>query len=60
MKTGVLRYYKYHGQERQVNDSITSEFDIVLTTYGTVTADYVRQRNTLTQIQWYRVILDEG
>jgi hypothetical protein len=36
------------------------QYDVIVTTYGTVAADFVRNRSQLHGIHWYRVILDEG
>lgn len=36
-----------------------SSFDVVLTTYATLAADYADQ-GILHQMEWYRVVLDEG
>jgi SWI/SNF-related matrix-associated actin-dependent regulator of chromatin subfamily A3 len=57
---GALRYCKYHGQERPKDSSDLVQYDVVLTTYGTVVADFSRSRNVLERINWYRMIVDEG
>jgi len=35
-------------------------FDIVLTTYSTLVADFSNGPGVLHQMQWFRVVLDEG
>jgi SWI/SNF-related matrix-associated actin-dependent regulator of chromatin subfamily A3 len=57
---GTLRYCKYHGQDRSKDPSALVQYDVVLTTYGTVVADFSRSRNVLDHINWYRLIVDEG
>jgi len=34
--------------------------DVILTTYGTLAADFKRKQSIVYKIMWYRVILDEG
>lgn len=34
--------------------------DITLTTYSTIAADFCRGRRILSNISWFRVVLDEG
>jgi hypothetical protein len=57
---GALSYFKYHGQDRPNCPAAISQYDIVLTTYGTLAADFCRSRTLLERINWYRMILDEG
>lgn len=59
---GCIQYIKYHGQDRQQLDARLDEQDIVLTTYGTVMAEYRRGlgRSALHRVGWFRLILDEG
>lgn len=53
-------YYKYHGFGRESNAENLSEFDIVFTTYATVTSEFCRGLSILHQIKWFRIVLDEG
>jgi SWI/SNF-related matrix-associated actin-dependent regulator of chromatin subfamily A3 len=57
---GSLRYCKYHGQDRPKDPSILVRYDVVLTTYGTVVADFNRPHKVLENVKWYRLIADEG
>ncbi|KAM0813694.1 hypothetical protein AB5N19_13693 [Seiridium cardinale] len=55
-----IQWHKYHGINRSLDLSIIHSYDIVLTTYGTVTADSSRRRGLLDQVFWYRIGLDEA
>ncbi|KAH8688376.1 SNF2 family N-terminal domain-containing protein [Ilyonectria robusta] len=57
---GTIKYYKYHGRERTDDPSLFGKYDIVLTTYGTVAADFRKRRGTLNSARWYRTVLDEA
>lgn len=57
---GTLSVYKYHGPNRKLPSSSTLPYHIVLSTYGTVAADYSRGGGVLACFHWYRLILDEG
>jgi SNF2 family DNA or RNA helicase len=57
---GTLRYFRYHGQNRPKDSSVLVRYDVVLTTYGTVVADFNRAHKVLERIDWYRLIADEG
>ncbi|KAK1758206.1 SNF2 family N-terminal domain-containing protein [Echria macrotheca] len=60
MRPGSISHCKYHGKNRHTANPDLSDYDIVLTTYGTVAADFTRQRNVLRGVYWYRVVLDEA
>lgn len=53
-----LKCMKYHGTAK-VDAAELIDYDIVLTTYATLTADS-SQRGVLHSIQWFRVTLDEA
>ena len=36
------------------------EADIVITTYHTLASDFARAKHELREIEWYRLVLDEG
>lgn len=57
---GSLEVIKYHGHRREVRPAKLADTDIILTTYHTLAADVASKKNTLHQIRWYRVVLDEG
>jgi SWI/SNF-related matrix-associated actin-dependent regulator of chromatin subfamily A3 len=57
---GTLTTVKYHGQSRQHLVSRVYDVDIVLTTYHTLAADSGPNNKALSEIEWYRVVLDEG
>ena len=56
----TITYHKYHGHDRNVDLISLLSNDIVLTTYGTVAAEFKRKKSLLHQIKWYRIVLDEG
>ncbi|KAK7431621.1 hypothetical protein QQZ08_001839 [Neonectria magnoliae] len=57
---GAIKYYKYHGRERTIDPALFCNYDIILTTYGTIAADFSTQRGTLRKVHWYRTVLDEA
>ncbi|KAI1142211.1 SNF2 family N-terminal domain-containing protein [Hypoxylon sp. FL0543] len=66
IKPGQLTYYVYHGSNRIKDPQRLAEFDIVLTTYGSVASE-VASRNKgktgaypLEEVGWFRVVLDEA
>lgn len=66
VKAGQLTYYIYHGSNRIKDPRRLAEYDIVLTTYGSVSSE-VQARNKgrpgpypLEEVGWFRVVLDEA
>lgn len=57
---GTLQYYKYHGPSRHLPPPSSIQYHIVLSTYGTVAADFSRGGGVLYNVKWYRLVLDEG
>jgi SWI/SNF-related matrix-associated actin-dependent regulator of chromatin subfamily A3 len=51
---------KYHGRKRKTRISGIEEVDIVLTTYHTLVTDFGEKSSPLHEINWFRVVLDEG
>ncbi|KAK7998320.1 hypothetical protein PG989_006360 [Apiospora arundinis] len=59
--TGMtLETLKYHGTTREKDIDALIGYDVVLTTYSTLAADYRKPVSLLHQVAWYRVVLDEG
>jgi SNF2 family DNA or RNA helicase len=62
-KRKSLTFYVYHGPSRNRDGDELAKYDIVLTTYNTASSDFLDQgngRNSLSYIQWFRIVLDEG
>ncbi|OTB03299.1 hypothetical protein M426DRAFT_321866 [Hypoxylon sp. CI-4A] len=66
IKPGQLTHYVYHGSNRIKDPKRLAEFDLVLTTYGSVASE-VASRNKgrlgpypLEEVGWFRVVLDEA
>ncbi|KAI0009724.1 SNF2 family N-terminal domain-containing protein [Xylariaceae sp. FL0662B] len=66
IKPGQLKYYIYHGSNRIKDAKKLAEFDLILTTYGSVASE-VAARNKgragpypLEEVGWFRVVLDEA
>ena|SRR5947207_12923742 len=57
---GTLNVHKCHGPSRTTNLSELLKFDVILTTYSTLTTDFCRRSSILHQINWFRLILDES
>ncbi|KAK0705714.1 SNF2 family N-terminal domain-containing protein [Lasiosphaeris hirsuta] len=57
---GTLTYFKYHGVGRCLPSSGPLPYNIVFSTYGTVTADFMRGGGVLECFHWYRLVLDEA
>lgn len=70
-KVRSMKVLTYHGSNRgKMSHKEFSEYDVVITTYGTLseeylprgrkTADAVPRKNGLFSMNWARVVLDEG
>lgn len=60
-----LSYCIYHGTNRTDDAAELANYDLVITTYSVVSADYDRRSRKrknppLSQINWFRVVLDEA
>ena len=55
----TVRYHKYHAQEKLPLERLV-DFDIVFTTYNTLSIEFARGGSPLFSAEWFRVILDEG
>jgi SNF2 family DNA or RNA helicase len=61
LEPGALSYYVYHGTNRTQNVYELSKYDIVITTYGTLAADYSKAASSvLHRLKWFRIVLDEA
>ncbi|KAB8303436.1 hypothetical protein EYC80_004861 [Monilinia laxa] len=66
VKPGALKYYIYHGANRIKDVEKLSEYDVVITTYGSVASE-CNNRNKkkdgkypLEEMNWFRIVLDEA
>ncbi|KAJ6182185.1 hypothetical protein N7485_000827 [Penicillium canescens] len=65
-KTHKLSVCVYHGATRAKTSKTLDDYDIVITTYGTLTSDFnssasdKAKKAGLFSIHWYRIILDEA
>lgn len=60
-----LQIYVYYGTERVRDVNYLKQYDIIMTTYGTLSCDFrgiqtKEKPSPLHQINWLRVVLDEG
>lgn len=65
LKPGAVTYCVYHGPNRTSNAFELSKYDVVITTYGTVSSEFSGRGSKgtvspLRQLKWFRVILDEA
>jgi len=66
VKPGTLTYHIYHGPNRIKDVEQLAQFDLVITTYGSVVSE-LNSRNKrkrgaypLEEIGWFRIVLDEA
>jgi hypothetical protein len=59
VKSNILRVCRFHGKPRPASPVELAEYDVVLTTYATLSAEY-KSRGVLHRVNWYRIVLDEG
>jgi SWI/SNF-related matrix-associated actin-dependent regulator of chromatin subfamily A3 len=59
VKPDTLRICIFHGSSRPKSPEGIIDHDLVLTTYATLSADS-KDLKILQEIEWYRVVLDEG
>ncbi|KAH0537127.1 hypothetical protein FGG08_006060 [Glutinoglossum americanum] len=55
----TLSVYDFHGESRAKTCEALADYDVVLTTYHTLAADWKGHR-VLQDTRWFRVVLDEG
>jgi SWI/SNF-related matrix-associated actin-dependent regulator of chromatin subfamily A3 len=56
----ALRMKKYHGQNRERSEAALCDADIVITTYHTLASEVTNSTHLINDIEWYRLVLDEG
>jgi SNF2 family DNA or RNA helicase len=56
----MLKTIKYHGQNRHSPSQDFTEADIIITTYHTLASDFTGNKKPLRDMEWYRLVLDEG
>jgi SWI/SNF-related matrix-associated actin-dependent regulator of chromatin subfamily A3 len=59
VKPNTLSICIFHGSSRPKSSDGVVDHDLVLTTYATLSADS-KDLKVLQEIEWYRVVLDEG
>lgn len=55
----TLKTCVFHGKTRPTFSAGLADYDLVLTTYATLSAEY-KNRRVLHNVEWYRIVLDEG
>lgn len=66
VRPGTLKYYVYHGPNRIKDVRKLAEFDIVITTYGSVASEFSYRSKKkqgiypLEEMNWFRIVLDEA
>jgi SNF2 family DNA or RNA helicase len=66
VQPGTLKYYVYHGAGRIKDIKKLAEYDLVITTYGSVASEFnyrsKKKQGTypLEEINWFRIVLDEA
>ncbi len=56
----TLNMHKYHGTNRELDPLKLLDFDIIFTTYATIATEFRRGSNVIHNIDWFRIVLDEG
>ncbi|KAM3067424.1 hypothetical protein ACMFMG_011573 [Clarireedia jacksonii] len=65
-KPGSLKYYVYHGTSRIKDVKKLAEYDIIITTYGSVASEFnfrnkqKKGNYPLEEMNWFRIVLDEA
>jgi SNF2 family DNA or RNA helicase len=66
IKPGGLTYYIYHGSNRIKDSKLLADYDVVMTTYGSVASEVTARSKgksgpwPLEEIGWFRIVLDEA
>ncbi|KAF2024889.1 hypothetical protein EK21DRAFT_77766 [Setomelanomma holmii] len=56
----ALRMIKYHGENRERSLAMLCDADMVITTYHTLAAEMSNDKSLVSDIEWYRLVLDEA
>ncbi|KAK3300617.1 SNF2 family N-terminal domain-containing protein [Chaetomium fimeti] len=59
VKPTTLKICRFHGKGRPTLPASLTDYDLILTTYATLSAEY-KSRGVLHDIMWFRVVLDEA
>ncbi|CAI8601864.1 unnamed protein product [Vicia faba] len=61
-KSGSISIFVHYGGGRTDNVNLLLEYDVVLTTYGVLSASYKNdgENSIYHRVQWFRVVLDEA
>ena len=66
VKPNTLSYYIYHGSGRTKDVNKLAEYDLVITTYGSVASEFANRSKKkggiypLEELNWFRIVLDEA
>lgn len=56
----TLSVHKYHGPKRDTDVLRLREYDLILTTYATVSTEFSGGTSVLHRMNFFRLVLDEG
>ncbi|XP_052208103.1 DNA repair protein RAD5B [Diospyros lotus] len=61
-KPGTISIFVHYGGDRANDPKVMAQHDVVLTTYGVLTAAYKTdgENSIFHKVEWYRVVLDEA
>jgi len=60
IKPNQLSICVYHGSNREDDIEELSKYSVVLSTYGTVAAEFSVKGKALAALRWFRIVLDEA